>query len=121
VNFDHIYPNFFSVHVEVLSSIEPSMVERQVLKVQFQSTSLLSVPIFMTSISQWVSLIIYSITHQMTTNPLENSPVVVVVVGGLCTIMVLISKSMLVASNTIQDRIKMKKFNNDSFQKCYSF
>ncbi len=47
--------------------------------------------------------------------------VLVVVVVGLCTIMVLISKSMLVASNTIQDRIKMKKFNNDSFQKCYSF
>jgi len=50
--------------------------------------------------------------------------VVVVVVlsdGGLCAIMVLISKSMLVVSNKIQDRIKMKKLNNDSFQKCYSF
>jgi nitrate reductase gamma subunit len=46
--------------------------------------------------------------------------VVVVVFGGLCAIIVLISKSMLVVSNRIQDRIKMKKLNNDSFQKCYS-
>ncbi len=36
---DHIYPKVFSINAEVLNSIEPPMVERQALKIQFQFTS----------------------------------------------------------------------------------